>query len=86
MTTPDNIAETNNYTYYLTGAKKTEANPNVATTYVYDTLARLSTETDVSGSISTVKAYTYDLANNRLSFIATVGGTQIHNTGYTYDN
>jgi YD repeat-containing protein len=84
-TTPENVSETNSYTYYLTGVKKTESNPTVTTTYVYDTLGRLATESESGGS-GAVKVYGYDIGNNRTSFTASKSGTTIHNTGYTYDN
>ena len=83
--TPENITETNSYSYYLTGAKKTESNPTVVTTYIYDTLGRLTQESE-SGGAGAVKVYGYDIANNRTNFNATRSGTTIHNTTYTYDN
>jgi len=85
VVTPDNLTESNTYSYYKTGAKKAEANPAVSTVFVYDALGRLTKETE-SGEVSAVKQYTYDLANNRLTFNAAVGGTTAHNTAYTYDN
>jgi len=85
VTTPDNVSETNSYTYYVTGAKKTESNPTVTTTFVYDALGRLTQESESGGS-GAVKVYSYDLANNRTGFSATRGGTTIHNTAYSYDN
>jgi YD repeat-containing protein len=83
--TPGNVTETNSYSYYVTGAKKTEANPTVTTAFVYDVLGRLAQESE-SGGAGAVKAYGYDLANNRTSFTATKSGATNHNTAYTYDN
>ena len=85
VTTPENVTETNSYTYYLTGAKKTESNPTVTTTYIYDAQGRLTQESE-SGGAGAIKTYTYDIANNRQTFNATRSSINIHNTAYSYDN
>lgn len=78
VTTPDgsgNISYT--YDYTLIGTRKLMDN----TTYLYDDLGRVDTETE--GSI--VKKYTYDAANNRKSFVIKNNGMIVMNTTYDYD-
>jgi YD repeat-containing protein len=63
VTTPDgtgNAAYT--YTYFKTGSRATMSGGGINTTYGYDDLRRLITETESNGI---VKQYTYDMGDNR---------------------
>ncbi|MCL2281580.1 MAG: hypothetical protein FWC25_02845 [Dehalococcoidia bacterium] len=71
------------FTYYLTGALKSEDNGNFSATYTYDELDRLIT---VSESNNVTKTYTYDIAGNRTSYILKINGVTQLSTTYTYDN
>nr|WP_281418891.1 hypothetical protein [Vallitalea pronyensis] len=52
------------------------------TSYTYDDLSRLVTETN-PGNIT--KAYTYDAANNRKTFVLKQNGVEKQSLSYTYD-
>ncbi len=71
------------YTYTKTGAKNSESNGTISQSYKYDALGRLIEETETGGL---TKNYSYDLAGNRISFIAKLGTNTLLDTSYTYDN
>ena len=75
--------ETYAYTYTLTGNKHTSTGGGITTTCQYDALGRLIKETETGGI---EKIYSYDVANNRKSFVLKQNGVAKTNTSYDYDN
>lgn len=71
------------YTYSSTGNRTAMSGGGASATYTYDDLGRLIKETDGN---AIEKDYTYDTANNRLSFIIKQNGQVKTNTSYDYDN
>ena len=73
------------YTYYLDGNVASETKENgESTTYVYDDLGRLTSETLRNGTSLLQKyAYTYDDFGNRTKLTAT--GADAYTTTYTYN-
>ena len=70
-------------TYYTpTGQVQSVSNGNSTTTYAYDNLGRVVTETETGGI---VKTYTYNAADLRKSYTLTVGGVQQMSNSYGYD-
>jgi RHS repeat-associated protein len=84
ITTPSGVVGPKYTTSYtLTGAIKTTDDGVNSTTFFYDTLGRLKTESD-SNKIS--KNYTYDAADNRKSMVVLQDEVEKENTTYTYDD
>jgi YD repeat-containing protein len=76
-----------NCTYDSAGrvAQVTELPSGDVTSYQYDLLGRLLTESR-TGFRAYQSAYTYDAAGNRLSGFRSENGVVSHNASYTYDN
>ena len=72
----------NTFTYNALGGRSTMVSGGVTTTYTYDQKGRLITESNTSGS---EKDYTYNYADNRLTFVLKQSGTTIQNLSYSYD-
>ena len=77
------------YTYYATGAIRFEENALMNVAYVYDSMGRLTQETETgkanSGLPTIQKQYSYNLDNNRTSFVLRNGNKTVCTIGYTYD-
>ena len=71
------------YSYSLTGNRVSMVGGSYNSTYAYDDLGRLKTETESNGI---QKEYTYNANDNRISFIIKQNGIVKTNTSYTYDN
>lgn len=72
------------YTYNLDGNQRTKLDhTGKTTTYVYDGLGRLISESDSGGGANQTYAYTYDDSGNRLTLTAT--GADAYVTSYSYD-
>ena len=70
------------YAYAVNGAKLSEANGNLTTTFVYDSLGRVVQQTESNGI---VKTCTYDLAGNRATYVLKRNNTTEQSHSYTYD-
>ncbi|HEX3029459.1 MAG TPA: hypothetical protein VHT34_09180, partial [Clostridia bacterium] len=82
VTTPDGSGNKSlAYTYALTGNKWSSASGTASTSYLYDDLGRLTTES----AINITKEYTYDAADNRKSLVIKQNGAIKTNTTYIYD-
>ena len=75
-----------NYSYSVDGNQTSKSdNKGNATSYSYDGLGRLNTESENSKSRGlTTKSYNYDYSGNRSSM--TVSGTENYTTEYSYDD
>lgn len=74
------------YEYYLDGnqSRKSDSTSGKATTYSYDGLSRLTSESNSSiGTVTSAIGYIYDDYNNRKTLIAT--GINPYTTSYVYD-
>ncbi len=84
VVTPDRKGDkTYSFTYTLTGNKLSSSGEATNTIYQYDDLGRLIKEKE-NGGIE--KTYTYDVSNNRESFLLSQNGTAKIKMFYEYDN
>ena len=75
-----NVVSQFKYTYDIDGNQKTKLNGELETSYEYDNLGRLTSETEVNGN---TYLYDYDAFSNRSSL--TVSGIDNYTTAYEYD-
>jgi len=90
VTRPDGTAapEFKSYTYTRTGIVRSEENEHLTITRSYDALGRLDREAEAykGGQPHIEKTYTYDLANNRRTYVMQRGVETISSYTYDYDS